>query len=659
MRQKQDHAHSVIWAKLNQFTAWLYALIRASLFGRIMRGYSVVEGKIRDLFSRVFSKVRNENGSYLPASVQNFFATSLEKSFIIRFVHMIQMRVGRASVYSFGCFLFYSFVGTGFMGIIRAYIKTGTFIPSLDYLIMIGILLVTSMICLIPKRYTSGLTLGAAVKKSFLRFIQNGLGMQSDEGVTREGVATQELMLAFIFGLIFTVLCFFFSPVQALLLLVGLFLTVTIMQSPESGLVLVTFMTPLLFFTPVPTTLLIIMLVMTAVSFIVKVLSGRRRLRFRMIDALVLLWSIIQFCSGFSAFPGTDSWINGILCSFLLLGYFLTVNLMRDKLWLQRMYYALLVSTFLLAAISFLISFIPKRFIEIFDILSLDNAILNVRAVLDSPNIISMMLILLLPLSLLFLFRYRKRILSHAFVAVLEAMLIYSLIYSWTRSAWLGAIVAIIFMALLIDNRTLSVLILSIPGIVLAVILLINYGEGLFDHPVAKRFASIINFTDDSVRYRVEVWQSAARMAKDNILAGIGIGKEAFSAVFPSYAAVGTEGAEHAYMLPLQILVESGIGGLTVFIMSVFAMFQKTFEFISEEKDPFTRKNAIGGLCGILAFLVAGIFDYGWYNHQLYFVFWLVFGFVCANVRSGAEERESSVAHASKDPGAEDVLIHF
>ena len=659
MKQRGEHAHSIIWTKLNMFTAWIYKVIRQSLTGRILCGYSFVERRMTELFERFFSRAKNVNGSYLPASVQNFFAGSLEKSHIIRFIQMLQTRIRRASVYSFGTFLLYSLVGTGFLGIVIAYLTRGTFLPDINYLILDAILLITGLLCIIPKRYTESFTLGAAIQKSFLRFIINGLGVQTDEGVSRDGAASQEMMLSFVMSLIVTGLCLWVGPLYMLLIFIGFVMIVNVFQCPESGLILVTFLTPLLFFTPIPTILLVAMLLLTAVSFLVKVLSGRRRMRFRLIDALVLLWGIIQLLAGATGYRGTDSFVNGLLCCVLLLGYFLTVNLMRDKSWLSRMYYALLVSTFLMSALSLIISLIPRQFIDLFDSVSLDNVILNVRAVLDSPHIISMMLILLLPLALLFLFRYRKRILSHAFVALMEAMLIYGLINSWTRSAWLGAIISILFMVLLIDNRTLSVMILAAPGVVLAFMLLLNFGDGLFNFPVAKRFMSIVNFSDESVRYRVEVWQSTMTMIRDNFLSGIGIGREAFRAVYPSYAAVGTEGAEHAYMFYLQILAEAGIGGLFIFCLCMVALLQKSFEFITIETDKFTRKNVVGGLCGIIAFLIAGIFDYGWYNHQLYFVFWLVFGFICANVRAGNDAREEAKGQVFRSGEIEEVVIHF
>ena len=648
MRDREDggksYQFSKIWTQLNIFTAWLYDLIARSFFGRAMRGYTVLERETSRLFGRVLRRKRGgaQPGFLLPKPVQNFFARSLERSFAARLVSGLRFRLERASLHSFGAFLMFSFIGTIFSGFLHALIETGAPIPSMTYIIFSAILFLSGGICLTLRRYTASISMGMVFKNSWLHWLFRGLGITVDESASREGVATPQIPMAFGFATVFTALVYFLGPVQAVLVAVGVWLAFVVIDNPETGVILITFFAPLLIMTSIPTPLLIGMLLLTAVSFLIKVLTGRRQMHFKLFDLMVLLWGVAQLIGGINSYPGTDSALNGVQTALLLLGYFLTVNLIRNRAWIERMLGALLTSAFLVGIVTLLTSLVPENWIDILNSTALTQAILNVQEAFRSPQIMSMNMILVLPLCVLFLFKHRKRILSHAFAAVLVGVLIYALIYSWTRSAWLGALISLLVMVLLIDHRALSVVILALPVIALGFTLLLTFAEGLTEVPMIKRFLSILDFTDDSVRYRLEVWGSVMRMIRDNLLTGIGVGQKAFMAVYPSYAAVGTVGAEHTYMLYLQIWAELGIVGLILFAILMVMLFQKAFEFMHIENDSFKRKNVIGGICGILAFLLANIFDYGWYSLQLYFMFWLMVGFICANIRAGIEEREAN-----------------
>ncbi len=103
--------------------------------------------------------------------------------------------------------------------------------------------------------------------------------------------------------------------------------------------------------------------------------------------------------------------------------------------------------------------------------------------------------------------------------------------------------------------------------------------------------------------------------------------------------------APHSHNLFLQILVESGIGGIVVFLL-ILAFFLKKmmvgYQLGGGKGMPLsTMITAISaGVCG---FLVQGMFDNCFYNYRVLLVFWYVLGIAvtCARIaKNMAKERE-------------------
>ena len=127
-------------------------------------------------------------------------------------------------------------------------------------------------------------------------------------------------------------------------------------------------------------------------------------------------------------------------------------------------------------------------------------------------------------------------------------------------------------------------------------------------------------------------------MIKDNLWGGIGYGAEAFTQMYPVYAYAGIESAVHSHSLYLQILIGMGIGGLVCFAVIILFYIQNSLEYI---KSPSCRQSSLlvaSCLCGIIAMLIMGLFDYVWYNYRIFFMFWAVMALGVACIRVGNKE---------------------
>lgn len=120
-------------------------------------------------------------------------------------------------------------------------------------------------------------------------------------------------------------------------------------------------------------------------------------------------------------------------------------------------------------------------------------------------------------------------------------------------------------------------------------------------------------------------WVEAANMIKDYPIFGCG---------FNAYSVVGKEykifwgGYPHNCFL--QIMAETGIVGLSVFLWLLWTLFYKSFKAISKFKSNDLSQICIGALAGLLGFFVHAFGDTTLYSVILSVLMWLYFGIVIA-----------------------------
>ena len=117
---------------------------------------------------------------------------------------------------------------------------------------------------------------------------------------------------------------------------------------------------------------------------------------------------------------------------------------------------------------------------------------------------------------------------------------------------------------------------------------------------------------------------------------GIGVGDRAFGTVYPVYAVSGTERVMHAHHLILQILIELGIPGCVV-LLTFLLLLTLCSAHALRELHGTIRAEALGLMCGILAILIMGMFDYVWYHFGMFCLFFTLCAMLIP-LKSGGEE---------------------
>lgn len=184
-----------------------------------------------------------------------------------------------------------------------------------------------------------------------------------------------------------------------------------------------------------------------------------------------------------------------------------------------------------------------------------------------------------------------------------STLLIIGIVFSYSRSAWISGLAAVVGLVLYRFKRVLWIIIIC------AIIFFV-----MSPSFVSERFNSIFRKDDLNIRQRLELWDHCIDMAKKKPIIGTGLGTftEAYSDNFPNEVPERGEGSRiirHAHNLYLQILVETGILGLTLFMLLVITGFIYGVKNLIREQNQILKSIRYGSLLGIFVFLVYSITD--------------------------------------------------
>ena len=143
------------------------------------------------------------------------------------------------------------------------------------------------------------------------------------------------------------------------------------------------------------------------------------------------------------------------------------------------------------------------------------------------------------------------------------------------------------------------------------------------------RFTAALTLKDTSTQYRMSIYSACFDMLQDYWTVGIGVG--AFAVVYPRYLFAASN-SYHAHNLFLQVFLELGILGFSVFILFMIFWLQRLYRSIVADSGKGSRFLTATIMSGMLGLLVQGMFDHLWFNYRIVFLFWLLcgIGLACA-----------------------------
>lgn len=214
---------------------------------------------------------------------------------------------------------------------------------------------------------------------------------------------------------------------------------------------------------------------------------------------------------------------------------------------------------------------------------------------------------------------------------ILALLTSFSLVLSGCRGSYIGLLVILVcifgFLAKFIWASG-SVLFKKIYLSFISAMMAFSVALVLFVSSIRTRIFSIFAMRQDSsTSFRLNVYQSALHMAKDNWLLGIGVGNQNFREIYGLYMRTGFD-ALSSYNVFLELSVESGIFAVLAFLAFLITLTFKAIKFIFITDELKKAVVVAIAITTVLAVMVHGLVDTIFFRPQVQFIFWAMVAFI-------------------------------
>lgn len=160
-----------------------------------------------------------------------------------------------------------------------------------------------------------------------------------------------------------------------------------------------------------------------------------------------------------------------------------------------------------------------------------------------------------------------------------------------------------------------------------------------YEHRIQSIFAGREHSSNS---YRLNVYTASLKMFFDSWWLGVGPGNTTFKLAYGLYMRSGFD-ALGTYSVPLEVAVETGVIGLSIFAWLLIAALSRAHQHFWTDGPALERWIAAASAAGLIGMMVHGLFDTVFYRPQVQFIFWLLLALcIC-----GSRQRQ---AHSLKEP---------
>ncbi len=222
----------------------------------------------------------------------------------------------------------------------------------------------------------------------------------------------------------------------------------------------------------------------------------------------------------------------------------------------------------------------------------------RVFSIFTSPNIFGSLLTMAIPMAVS-LALVTKKTLSRIFFILMTVIMLASLVFTFSRGAWIGFMLAAGIYILLKDKRFI------IPAVILAVLVVVAVPS------VGDRISYMLSpeYIESSLRGgRLVRWLTGLEILKNNLFLGVGLGHFGGAVAMNNGMKylVGYTWTDTFYMdnNMLKMAVESGLLGFGAFAVLLYSVVINSFRTIKLASTKTAKELSTGimaGLCGVIA----------------------------------------------------------
>lgn len=446
-----------------------------------------------------------------------------------------------------------------------------------------------------------------------------------DKGYTRR---ISRLFIAAAAGLCGGFAWAFVSPIIGIGVILGLFAVFLILKSTLAGVYMTIFLAPL-----APTMAMVGLVGLCFVSVLVRAISDKGfKWRFEGVGFLMLGFLAVYLFASLNSFARANSLSIFAIYLVFMLFYFVVINTIRTR---KQLFDALTI--FAVSGVLVCLYGIAQYVFgwdasaawiddEMFSDIKM-----RVYSTLENPNVLGEYILLVLPICAALIWQKPKTLSKLVYTAA-AAVLFVTLILTFSRGCWIGFMVTAGLFITFVCGKIWGLALIALPFVPM-----------IIPQSIINRFMSVGDMKDSSTSYRVYIWMGSLAMIKDFWASGIGPGTQAFKEVYPFYSYSGIV-APHSHNMFLQILVESGITGIGIFLTTLYMFGKKMINGYQATSKKGSKLGAmIVAICtGVIGFAVQGMFDNCFYNYRVFLIFWFTLALGISAVFIAKDEKKQS-----------------
>lgn len=441
-----------------------------------------------------------------------------------------------------------------------------------------------------------------------------------------ESTAHFPIPAAVVIGLLFAALGYLI-PVWQIVLAVGILVFVYIsFASPEFTFLISFLLLPYFRYIPYSSTCLVIMIAIAIVSFMRKVIYGKRVFHIEPYDVTLAVFTFLILISGIFV-KGMESFSSSVEMIVLAMGYTLASNVITNRRLADCALNSVIISSVVPSMISIAQFSVLASRVGIANVTFLDVGELFVRKNELAPFLL---VAVLLSVAMIIQSRSVSRVVYTAGIVLNFFALLLTGEFFAIFTLLLGAFV---YLALKSKRFTLIVL----PALLLVPYLL------LFMIPkftLDELFLSIPSL--GTVEELFWLWGHSITAIANNFFVGIGIGAESFAEEMAKYGVYGYTNSSNLF---IEIALEAGVLALLSFILLFIVRIAHRTAYLNYVKNSQTAVTArIGEVC-VFCLLAFGTTNYIWSDMSAYYLFWCIFGIVSAAIRVAKKEFDDRVLY--------------
>lgn len=385
------------------------------------------------------------------------------------------------------------------------------------------------------------------------------------------------------------------------------------------------------------------LVLVTAISFVRKVVAGKRVFSLEQYDVALFVMLIFVLISGIFV-KGMESFTSSLVLIALGMGYSLTSSIITNRRLADGLVKAVIASSVPVSVIAIyeaVVGILKNGFAD-FD---------GASATFGSSDSLGIFLLISLFFSAYFIASRRQRS-TKAFYSFIFALNLAALLSTMRVWVLIAALVgAIAYAATKLQRGS---------GFTIALLSLLPYGllflpSSWLNAIVEAPFAPFLGL--DEI---IPVWINSRRMLIDNVFSGVGIGSESFMAEYSKYSYSASLPTNSGNFL-LEIGCEAGIFALLmlVIIFGVRLGHRSAYStYIRGSQHVLINRFST---VAIVVLFVYGLLTSLWSDMTMYFLFWVVFGLGSAVLRVSRQEHDDLASYyhdgAGQDSSAIDITL--